>query len=211
MLVAVGGFSRQRKLAVPGETDQRVSYRFQEAYPYAMKRVVVVGGGNSAAEASLDLADIAGSVTLSVRRASLDLPPTAADGAQIKPWVLGPLDDAVRQGKIRLICSSRVVAITRESAILSRGDTGSGPIEEIPCDHILALIGADPDTKLVEQAGAEIAEDGRPLYDPKSYETTVPHLFVAGHLTRERHIKNAIQAGCRIVERLSATLERCSV
>lgn len=213
VLVAVGGFGRHRKLSVPGENHQRVAYSFQEPYPYALKHILVVGGGNSAAEAALDLADFAVGVTLAVRRAALELAPTAPDGAAIKPWVLAQLRAAIREGKINLKCSSRLLEITRESAFLAlrEGDDDSA-VEEIPCDHILALIGADPDTKLLSDAGASIAEDGRPIYDPETYETTVPGLFVAGHLTRERHIKNAIQVGCRVVETaILASLDRCSV
>jgi thioredoxin reductase (NADPH) len=212
VLVAVGGFGKQRRLSVPGESDHRVSYRFQEPFPYGMKRVLVVGGGNSAAEAALDLADLAASVTLSVRRARLDLAPTAPDGAPIKPWVLAPLNDAIFGGKVNLLCSSRLLEIKPHSAVLATGEGAERGVEEVPCNHILALIGADPDTRLIDGAGAVIAEDGRPVYDAGTYETTVPGLFVAGHLTRERHIKNAISAGCRVVETLvSAVLERCSV
>jgi thioredoxin reductase (NADPH) len=213
VLVAVGGFGMRRKLSVPGENGHKVSYRFQDPSPSALKQILVVGGGNSAAEAALDLADFAAGVTLSVRRARLDLAPTAPFGAPIKPWVLEPLHAAIRDGKINLICSSRMLEITAVSAILAIED-GSGEtlVREVPCDHIFALIGADPDTRLLREAGAVIAEDGRPLYDPETYETTVPGLFVAGHVTRERHIKNAIQVGCRVVETVaSAMLDRCSV
>jgi thioredoxin reductase (NADPH) len=106
-----------------------------------------------------------------------------------------------------------VVDVTPGSAILAR-DTGLTGIavEEIECDHILALIGADPDTRLLSEAGAVIADDGRPVYDPETYETTVPGLFVAGHVTRERHIKNAINVGRRVIETsVMPMLERCSV
>jgi thioredoxin reductase (NADPH) len=213
VLVAIGGFGKQRTLSVPGESDERVSYRFQEPYRFALKKILIVGGGNSAAEAALDLADFAARVTLSVRRARLDLPPTAPGGAPIKPWVLEPLRAAIREDKINLICSSRLLEITGDSAVLELDDgSGDAVVEEIPCDHILALIGADPDTRLLSEAGAVIAADGRPIYDPDTYETTVPGLFVAGHVTRERHIKNAILVGRRIIETaVLPMLERCSV
>jgi thioredoxin reductase (NADPH) len=218
VLAAVGGFGRHRRLSVPGEDDDRVSCRFQESYPYAMKRILVVGGGNSAVEAAVDLAEVANGVTLSVRRASLELPPTTPGGAPIKPWVLAPLQAAVQAGRINLLCSSRILEITPDSAVLAIGQ-GTGDafaddviLEEIRCDHILALIGADPDTRLLENAGAAIAPDGRPVYDPETWETSVPGLFVAGHLTRERHIKNAIRSGALVVETaITAMLARCAV
>ena len=213
VLVATGGFGMQRILSVSGESDDRVSYGFQEPYKFALREILVVGGGNSAAEAALDIADLAARVTLSVRRSSLDLPPTAPGGAPIKPWVLERLWAAIRENRINLICSSRVLEITLDSAILAVDDGSMGAVvEEVRCDHILALIGADPDTRLLSEGGAVIADDGRPLYDPETYETTVPGLFVAGHMTRERHIKNAIHVGRRVIETaVVPMLERCSV
>jgi len=213
VLAATGGFGKQRKLSVPGECDQRVSYSFQEPFSYALKRVLVIGGGNSAAEAALDLTDFAAGVTWSVRRARLDDAPSAPGGAAIKPWVLQPLRAAVEEGKINLMCSSRILEIAQDSAILAINEgCADGLVQEVECDRILALIGSDPDTDLLRRAGAEISDDGRPRYDAVTYETTVPGLFVAGHVTRERHIKNAIEVGRRVVETaISAVLDRCSV
>ncbi|MGH9822259.1 MAG: NAD(P)-binding domain-containing protein [Blastocatellia bacterium] len=220
VVVAVGGFGIQRRLDVSGENPATVSYRFAEVYPSARTRVLVVGGGNSAAESALSLAETGARVTLSVRRSSLDLPPTQGDGltpqrAQIKPWVRGPLDRAINEGKINLMLSSKVVEIGPGFALLEReGDDEQRNVrfERIECDHTFALIGADPDTRLLTGAGARIAPDGRPVYDTETFETTVPRLYVAGHLTRERHIKNAISIARRVVERLGAkVLERCEV
>lgn len=210
VLAALGGFGRERRLEVPGENSSRVSYRFSEPFQYAMKRALVVGGGNSAAEAALALAEVGGSVTLAVRRTSLDIPVSeiSVTRAAIKPWVREPLERAIGSGAIRLVTSAEVVRLTSDAAFL---EVSSGPdatvpdrIVEVPCDHIFALIGADPDTSLLEGAGAQIAEDGRPVYDPVSYETTIPGLFIAGHLTRERHIKNAIRNAERVVEYIGA-------
>jgi thioredoxin reductase (NADPH) len=210
VLAAVGGFGCERHLGVPGETASRVSYRFFEPFPYAMKRVLVIGGGNSAAEAALALADVGAAVTLAIRRPSLDIPvsETTVQRAAIKPWVREPLERSIASGAIRLVTSAEAVRLTANAAFLeiSEGPGGDLPdgILEVACDHIFAVIGADPDTSLLEGAGAEIAEDGRPVYDPVSYETTVPGLFIAGHLTRERHIKNAIRNAQRIVEHIGA-------
>jgi thioredoxin reductase (NADPH) len=71
---------------------------------------------------------------------------------------------------------------------------------------VFALIGADPDTGLLEGAGAEIAADGRPVYDSDSYETTIPGLYVAGHITRDLHMKNAGSVARRVVDHLACRL-----
>lgn len=219
VLVCIGGFGIQRRLGIPGETENMVSYRFAEAYPYALKPVLVVGGGNSAAEAALALHEVGAGVTFSVRRSSLDLPPSMGDGsdyrAQIKPWVRAPLDDAVGSGKINLVTSSQVTEIGGGWARLRvNSPDGKEPAREelVDCSHVFALIGAEPDTSLLRTAGAEIANDSRPVYNPETYETTAPRVYVAGHLTRERHIRNAVSVARSVVEKIGAeVLDECRV
>lgn len=202
VLMAIGGFGRQRKLNASGENPTRVSYRFSQAHPYATKRVLVVGGGNSAAEAALFLGEAGADVTLSLRRFSLDDAGTGT-GAKIKPWVREPLERAESEGRINIILSSRVMEIYSKSALLQIDRDDAKDIVEVPCDHIFALIGADPDVGLLQQAGADIASDGRPVYS-ENYETTVRGLYVAGHVTREMHIKNAVEIGRRVVEHITS-------
>ncbi|MGA9772887.1 MAG: NAD(P)-binding domain-containing protein [Blastocatellia bacterium] len=204
VLMAIGGFGRQRMLNARGEDSMRVSYRFSQAHPYAMKRVLVVGGGNSAAEAALFLEESGADVTLSVRRSLVDDDGTGAV-AKIKPWVREPLEMAAAEGRISIIQSSRVMEIYSESALLQIERDNAMSVVEVPCDHIFALIGADPDVELLRQAGADIASDRRPVYS-ENYETTVPGLYVAGHVTREMHIKNAIEIGRRVVDHIASNV-----
>ena len=217
VLVATGGFGRQRKLGVRGESADRVSYRFVEASPYSAKQVLVVGGGNSAAEAALFLSEAGAKVTLSIRRSSLELPDDIDDvseamgrpRAKIKPWVQEPLERAEAEGKIKIIPSSAVVEILPHSALLRIARGGTGDIVEVECDHVFALIGADPDTRILEEAGVEIAPDGRPVYDPQTFETAVSGLYVAGHITRELHMKNAVEVTRRVTDHIiSQVFER---
>ena len=215
VLAAIGGFGRRRLLNVPGEDDSRVCYRLVEAHPFAFKKVLVVGGGNSAAEAALFLSQAGAEVTLAIRRAELN-PPLGAEetgnserfglGARIKPWVLDPLERAARERQIRLITSSEVVEIRPGVAFLRATRNGKVSTVEVSCDQIFALIGADPDTRLLETAGARIADDGRPVYSDQTFETTVPGLFVAGHVTREVHIKNAIRTAKRVVDYIATAV-----
>lgn len=209
VLLAIGGFGIHRKLDVAGETESRVSYRFIEAHPYVMKRVLVVGGGNSAAEAALFLSEAGADVTFSIRRWSLDGSvdyddigtPAAPKSAKIKPWVREPLERAASLGLIDIIPASEVVEIRPETVLLRVTRNEKAGVIELECHHVFALIGADPDVRLLQQAGADIASDGRPVYTDE-FETTVPGLYVAGHLTRELHIKNAIEAGRKVIDHI---------
>ena len=214
VLAAIGGFGRRRLLNVPAQDESRVSYRFIEAHGFAFKQVLVIGGGNSAAEAALFLAKVGADVTLAIRRADIRRAVEAQNNgelfnprAAIKPWVLDPLETAAREGKIRILTSSEVLEVTSNSAIIQSRHEGVSTTFDLKCDHIFALIGADPETALLESAGARIADDGRPVYSEETFETTIPGLFVAGHITREVHIKNAIRAARRAVDCVAMRLE----
>ncbi len=210
VLVTVGGFGRQRRLNVPGEDPTRVSYRFVEAFPFAKRRVLVVGGGNSAAEAALFLSEVGAQVTLSVRRPELELVAEVSFNREgkprgkIKPWVLEPLAHAQAAGRVRILTSAEITEILPRSARLRVGVAPAFEWVEVECDHIFALIGADPDTSLLEQAGVEIAPDGRPVYHQETYETSVPGIYVAGHITRELHMKNALPVARQIINHLAS-------
>src|SRR6185503_3315277 len=102
---------------------------------------------------------------------------------------------AFKAGKIDILFNARVIEILPEGVKLAV----DGKAREIKCDHIFALIGARPDVTLLAQAGVAIAADGRPEYDLQTHETAIANLFVAGHLTREMHMKNAIAIPPRIV------------
>ncbi|HXG67418.1 MAG TPA: NAD(P)-binding domain-containing protein, partial [Blastocatellia bacterium] len=128
VLAATGGFGRQRKLNVPGETPERVSYRFVEAYPYALKRITVVGGGNSAAEAALFLTEVGADVTLSLRSPSLDHPSRSSGKPKIKSWVREPLERAARAGNLQILTSSEIVGIGPHTVSLR---IASGPSDEL--------------------------------------------------------------------------------
>lgn len=205
-LVAVGGFGRGRKLNVAGENASRVAYHFVTGEPYKDQPILVVGGGNSAAQAAVFLAEAGAKPVWSLRRSTIDVADqdTGKAKAKIKPWVKAPLELAAAQGLITIVASSKIVEIRPHSAILTVAD--SQALLEVACDHIFALIGADPDTTLLERAGVEIAADGRPLYNLETYETNVQGLYVAGHITRELHMKNALSVTPRIVSAIASKI-----
>lgn len=206
VLVAVGGFGRTRKLQVAGETPERVSYAFVEATPFAGKPILVVGGGNSAAQAALFLAEADAKPSWSLRRPTIDAvdKQSGQPKAKIKPWVREPLEREAAAGRIRLWFATEVIEVRPQTAVLLSKITGERL--EVECAHIFALLGADPETRLLETAGAEIAPDGRPVYNTETYETTAPGLYVAGHMTRELHMKNALEVTPRILDHIAARL-----
>ena len=200
VLIATGGFGITRRLNVPGETSTRVFHRFVDGASFAGREVLVVGGGNSAAEAALWLHEASAKVTLSLRRSSFAPRHGNIDSyTAVKPFNAAPLLALAERGEVKILFSSRVIEITPQTVILEH----EGKRQEIVSAKIFALLGADPDLGLLRQAGAAIAGDGRPVYDPDTYETTVPGLYVAGHLTRELHIPKTLAIVPKIVHRMA--------
>ena len=73
-------------------------------------------------------------------------------------------------------------------------------------DVVFVLIGSDADLTMLKDLGVE-TEHGKggevPVYDPETFETNVPGIFVAGHFTHQRHIKGAIDAAKMLVPKLA--------
>lgn len=202
VLAATGVNGFRKQLGVPGESPERVRYRFVEGFPYAGQRVVVAGSGNSAAEAALFLEEVGAHVTLAMRRAGFERDPESGR-AEIKWWVRDPIVELKRAGRMKVYFDTRIAEITETTAVLESGADGRF---EVPADAVFALLGTTPDLKLLVDAGVEIDPDGIPRYDPVTFETNVPMLYVAGHITRERHMKGALETAPRVVERIAEAL-----
>ncbi|MBA2340431.1 MAG: NAD(P)-binding domain-containing protein, partial [Pyrinomonadaceae bacterium] len=110
VLVAVGAMTRPRRLNVPGEDLPKVQHRFIEPFPFVRKRALVVGGGNSAAEAALFLAEGGAHTTLAIWRSDWENRDPKA-GA-IKQWVREPLEREIKEGRLQVLLFKRVEEIT---------------------------------------------------------------------------------------------------
>jgi thioredoxin reductase (NADPH) len=171
VVVATGTFDQPNRLGIPGEDLKHVSHYFDEPHSCHRLRVVVVGGSNSAAEASLALFRAGAFVTLVHRRERLS--------GSIKYWVKPDIENRIVDNAIAARFESQLVRIG-PSLVEVEGPEGR---EEIPADRVFLLTGYHPDTTLLERAGARI--DPRtlePEHDPQTLETHVPGLFVAGAL-----------------------------
>jgi len=200
MVLAIGYYDHPNYLGVPGEAFPHVSHYYTDAHPYYRQRVVVVGGRNSAAEASLELFRAGAHVTLVHRGAAL------AD--TIKYWVRPDIENRIKEGSITARFNTRVREITR-SAVIVEGETGR---REIPADGVFLLTGYKPDVDLMRRAGIRCDNETlAPELDPETFETNVPNLFIAGGAIAGRNtgsifIENGRFHGERIVRVLSQRL-----
>lgn len=197
VLVAVGAMARPRRLGVTGEDLPKVYHRFIEPYPFVRKETMVVGGGNSAAEAALFLAEDGSRATLAILRA--DWENHDPKRGAIKSWVRAPLEEQIALGRLRVVLLDHVQEITEREVILVQDN---GERARLLNDAVFVLIGSLPDLSLLRDAGVEIKREGdaeMPVYNRETFETNVSGLYVAGHFTHARHIKEAIAVPRRIV------------
>ena len=204
VLVCIGGMARARRLGVPGEDLPKVRHRFVEPFPYVRKEALVVGGGNSAAEAALFLSEGGARTTFAIWPS--DWENRDPKKGCIKHWVRDPLEREIAEGRLRLFTFSEVLEIA-DARVLIKDDRGA--THSLPNDAVFVLIGSDADLTLLREAGVRTERAGLdelPVYDPETFETNVPGLYVAGHFTHARHIKEAIAVPRRVVPRIARSL-----
>lgn len=201
VVVATGYWGDPNRLGVPGEDLPHVSHRFVEGHLSFQQPVVVVGGGNSAAEAALELWRAGAGVTLVHFGSDFD--------RKIKPWLRPDLENRIAEGKIAVRWNSRLRAIEPEWVVVARGD---GSDERLRAEHVFLLTGYAPDVTLLVRAGVTIdPASGVPAHDPATLETDVPGIFIAGVLAagydaNRIFIENGRFHGDRIAARLAGRL-----
>lgn len=204
LLFAIGAMAHPRRLNIPGEELSKTHHLFVEPYAYVRKDALVVGGGNSAAEAALFLSEEGARTTLAIWREDWENRDPKA-GA-MKHWVRKPLDQEVAAGRLRVILYKEVIRITERDVTLTSEDAET---LTIPNDVVFVLIGSDADLTLLKRLGVN-TESGKltevPVYDPETFETKVRGIYVAGHFTHARHIKEAIEVPRRIVPIIAQSL-----
>lgn len=146
VILALGGRGSPQKLGVPGEELPKVAYRLLEPGEFRDRNVLVVGGGNSAVESALSLADAGGcaSVTISYRRAEF-----ARCRAENRERVAA----LIRAGAVRAALGTEVVAIEEHSVRLR---DGAGRIQELSNDAVIVQIGGTPPGRLLRNLGIEL-------------------------------------------------------
>jgi thioredoxin reductase (NADPH) len=169
VVVATGTFDQPNVLGIPGEDLPHVSHYFDEPHGCYRRRVVVVGGSNSAAEAALVLFRAGANVTLVHRRERLS--------GSLKYWVKPDIENRIVENAIAARFETQLVRIGPD-VVEVEGLEGR---EEIPAEAVFLLTGYHPDSALLQRAGVHVdARTLEPEHDAQTLETNVPGLFVAG-------------------------------
>jgi thioredoxin reductase (NADPH) len=141
VILALGKTGTPRKLGVPGEALPKVMYRLIEADHYVNKRILVVGGGDSAVEASMGLANQSGNkVTLCYRGAQF---------SRIKERNSKRIEECMRTGKVEVLFETNPKEFKPDSVVLDV----KGEVREIPNDFVWIFAGGVPPYDFLKKIG----------------------------------------------------------
>jgi len=209
VLFAIGAMEKPKRVNVPGEDLPKVHHMFVDPYAFVRKNALVVGGGNSAAEAALFLAEEGARTTMAIWRDDWENRDPKA-GA-MKHWVRTPLEKEVNAGRLNVVLYKSVAKITETDVTLT---TEEGDQLTLPNDVVFILVGSDADLTLLQRLGVQ-TEEGKgaeiPVYNPETFETNVRGIYVVGHFTHARHIKAAIDIPRVIVPLIARELKVSAV
>jgi thioredoxin reductase (NADPH) len=124
----------------------------------------------------------------------------------MKHWVRSPLEREIAAGRLNVVLYKHIDLITEHEVKII---TETGESLTIANDVVFVLVGSDADLTLLKKLGVK-TEPGKltemPVYDLETFETNVAGIYVAGHFTHARHIKQAIDVPRRIVPSIAEGL-----
>ncbi len=141
VILALGRTGTPRKLGVKGEDLSKVMYRLIEADHYVNKRILVIGGGDSAVEAAMGLAHQVGNkVTLSYRQPQF---------SRIKERNALRVADCMKSGKVEVLFNSNPIEFKEQSVLMEV----AGEQREIPNDFVWIFAGGTPPNDFLKKIG----------------------------------------------------------
>ena len=149
VILATGLRGIPRKLTVPGEEQERVYHRLYSPKQYHDEQILVMGGGNSAAEAAITLSE-RNQVTLSYR---------GDEFYRLFQDNRRRLQQAIASGRVKPLLNSEVVEFGDKEAILKIEKGGHAVTEKVPFDHAFVLIGAEIPSAFLKSLGLKLENE----------------------------------------------------
>ena len=147
ILLAIGRRGSPKKLGIPGETKEKVYYRLLEPELIHNKKILIVGGGDSAIESALLLRDGSNEVSISYRSENF---------SRLKPKNHERIEEAIKKKTVIVIYNSNVVEILDDKVILSVSN--SDQKIEISNNLVYIFAGGELPTKFLEKIGIEVSK-----------------------------------------------------
>lgn len=196
VVIATGYYDNPNKLPAEGADLPKVFHYFKEAHPFFQKKVVVIGGKNSAVDAAIELQRAGAQVTVVYRGREYS--------PSVKPWILPGFDSLVRHGEIDMLFNAIVTKITDTTVTVLQ----NGKEMILENDYVFAMIGYHPDHPFLQHMGVKIDEEsGKPFFNEETMETNVDGIYIAGVIaagnnTNEIFIENGKFHGGKIATHL---------
>lgn len=169
VVVATGYYGQANLMQLPGEGTGKVFHYFKEAHPFFQKKVLVVGGKNSAVDAALELHKAGADVTVIYRGSDYS--------KSVKPWILPEFESLVRNKKIRMEFNAVLCEVLDEEVVYLK----NGQKKRLKNDFVFAMTGYRPDFEFLASIGIEWnKETGKPYYDDETMESNMPGVYIAG-------------------------------
>lgn len=146
VLLSIGRRGTPRKLGIPGENSQNVAYRMLEPENISGKKIVVVGGGDSAIESALLVKD-SNEVILSYRKDQF---------ARLKPKNKEKIKAAIEDGSVDVKFNTNLLSINPQSVLINFSETDES--HEFENDLVFIFAGGELPTKFLQDAGIEVAK-----------------------------------------------------
>ena len=176
LVIATGNMSTPRTLGIDGEEMAHVDHALLDPHKYFRKRLLIVGGKNSALEAALRCWRAGASVTLSYRQDKFE-------ESIVKPHLAREIRLLIAKGMIDFYPQTTPIQIEADHACLQHtGDIGiADETTNVLVDFVLFCIGYEMDMSLFTQLDVQLCGEERiPEFNEETMETNVPNLYVAG-------------------------------
>ncbi|MDH3338306.1 MAG: NAD(P)/FAD-dependent oxidoreductase [Gammaproteobacteria bacterium] len=184
----VGSF-QPRELRVPGAEDfagKTLHYRVQDPQQFAGKRLVILGGGDSALDWVLELISVAEHITLVHRREEYRAVPASVD----------KMRKLVADGKMDAIDAAKATAIDGVDSMISSItiQPKDGEAVDVPADHVLVFYGLAPKLGPIAEWGLDINRKTINV-DTEKFETSEPGIYAIGDISYYPGKKKLILCG----------------
>ena len=174
IVLAVGDLAMPKLLHIPGEDLPHVSHYFDEPHKYFRKKLLIVGGKNSAVEAAIRCHRAGAEVSMSYRQQSFD-------AKRVKYWLLPEIEALIKDGSIHLYSQTVPQAINRTHVTLTPAQPLIGDTTTVEADFVLLLTGYVMDSTLFEMLGVQLdGSNHAPTHDPTTMQTNIANVYVAG-------------------------------
>ena len=190
IVLAIGLQGNLNKLLAPGADLPHVGYQLDDPDEFEHEKICVIGAGDASIENALALSEH-NDVTIINRSGEFSRAKTANESAVLA---------AINSGKMGVCYNSNTIKIEPDTLVLENPEGE----QRVPCERIIARLGAAPPRKMVEACGIKFPNEERNALPEISnkYESNVSGLFVIGALGGFPLIKQALNQGYEVIDHI---------